>query len=87
MSEIEPIGPAETATVEVKVYRDGHLVHTQLCESAEEAAALVASWEETPGTECLVEDLSATLHDESGMEVDGTGPDEMYPTTGPADGG
>ena len=81
MSDPNPSDWSEARTVEVKVYRHGHLVHTQLCESADEAAAVVSAWEETPDTECTVEDLSATTHDESSLEVGGTGPDAGYPYT------
>lgn len=85
MSDTTPTGPAESPIVEVKVYRHDQLIHTQLCESADEATALVASWEETPGTECTVEDLSATTHDESSLEVGGTGLEGGYPNIAEAD--
>lgn len=69
MSEMKPAEFGETPTVEVRIYRHGELIDTQLCETVDEAAALVASKEETPGIECEVEDLSSTTHDESSLEV------------------
>lgn len=47
-----------TPTVEVRVYRDGHLVHRELCESDGDAADVVARWE-APGVTAEVDDLSA----------------------------
>ena len=47
-----------TPTVEVRVYRDGALVHRELCESEEESAALVEQWAEQEGVECEIDDLS-----------------------------
>jgi hypothetical protein len=47
-----------TPTLQVNVYEHGHLVTTVACESAGEAADVVAQWEEQEGIECEVEDLS-----------------------------
>jgi hypothetical protein len=58
MSDVRPQDVGETANVEVRAYRGGELVNRQLCESAEQAAALVAVWEEAEGVECEVDDLS-----------------------------
>jgi hypothetical protein len=51
-------GPAPT--VQVLVYRDGALIHRELCESAEAASDTVDEWEEEEGVECVVEDLGVT---------------------------
>ena len=39
MSELRPEDPGETPTLEVCVYRNGVLVHRELCESEADAAA------------------------------------------------
>ena len=69
----------ETPAVEVRVYRDGELVHTELCESEEQAAAIVDWWEETPGVECELYDLSAPSPDEGAAEVSPTDISDRYP--------
>jgi hypothetical protein len=51
--------PNETPTVEVRVLRDGELVHQELCETADDAALVVEHWSEMEGVECEVDDLSA----------------------------
>jgi hypothetical protein len=48
----------ETPTVEVRVFRHGELVHTELCESDEQAALVVEEWAELDGVDCEVDDLS-----------------------------
>ena len=45
-------------TLQVNVYEAGRLVTQVACESPEEAANVVAEWEEREGVECEVEDLS-----------------------------
>ncbi len=60
----------EAPTLEVRVYRDGALIHRELCESEEDAAAAVERWEEEPGVECEVEDLSASRRDVEVFEVE-----------------
>ncbi len=57
----EPFSPDElgaTPTIEVTVYRDGDLVHRELCETEAEADAVVDRWSEVDGVECQVDDLS-----------------------------
>lgn len=49
----------ESPTVEVRVYRDDDLIHRELCESAEIAAAIVASWSDVEGVRCEINDLSS----------------------------
>ena len=58
MSDIRPVDADETGAIEVCVYRDTKLIHRQLCESAEQAAAVVEAWEQDAGVECDVHDLS-----------------------------
>jgi len=58
MTQPLPQELGESPTVEVRVYRHGELTHRQLCESVEEAAAVVDAWSELDGVECEVDDLS-----------------------------
>ena len=58
----------ETPTLRVNVYRRGELVAHVLCESADEAAAVVAQWEDADGVEYELEDLSAR-HDPSDVRA------------------
>jgi hypothetical protein len=46
------------ATIEVRVFRHGTLVHSELVESEEQAALVVDSWAELDGVQCEVDDLS-----------------------------
>jgi hypothetical protein len=48
----------EAPTVEVRVFRHGELVHTELCESDEQAALVIEEWAEHDGVTCEVDDLS-----------------------------
>jgi hypothetical protein len=48
-----------TPTLQVNVYEHGRLVARVPCESPEEAAEVVAQWEEREGVECELEDLAA----------------------------
>ena len=57
MTDISQPGDG-VGTIEVRAYREGKIVHRQLCESAEDAAALVDVWEQHEGIECEVDDLS-----------------------------
>jgi hypothetical protein len=45
-------------TIEVRVYRHGVLVAETLCESEDEAAAVVDEWSEVDGVACEVDDLT-----------------------------
>jgi hypothetical protein len=58
MSDLDSLGRQESSTIEVRVYRDGSLVHTELCESEVEAMDVVDEWSEQPGVLCEVDDLS-----------------------------
>ena len=48
----------EAPTVEVRVWRHGELVHTELCESEEQASLILEDWQEMDGVRCEVDDLS-----------------------------
>lgn len=48
----------EAGTIEVRAYRGGAIVQRQLCETAEEATAIVEAWEQEEGIECEFTDLS-----------------------------
>jgi hypothetical protein len=70
----------EAPTVEVRVYRDGTLIHRELCESTETAADVVELWSEVEHVECVVDDLS--VHHRQGEILepgDEAAPDESYP--------
>ena len=77
MGEFTPSELGVSATVEVTVYRHGALVHRELCETEEEAAAIVEEWSELDGVECQVDDLS--VHHRPGDIL------EPEPDAGPAD--
>jgi hypothetical protein len=72
MSELRPADLGETPALEVRIYRDGVLVHSELCESEEDAAAVVEAWEQEPRTTCEVADLSAQRHDVELFEIEPT---------------
>lgn len=71
--------PSGTPITEVIVVRDGVEIHREPCESEQEAADIIAHWEEQPGVECLVVDLS-TGRDEGAADIDWTSPTVDYPT-------
>jgi hypothetical protein len=81
MSEIRPeeVGNPP-AIVEVRVFRDGDLVTRARCESEEEAAALVAAWEEYEHVTCEVVDFAAALSEASAFEVAPVDAGDAYPT-------
>ena len=57
----EPFAPdelGETPTIEVTVFRDGQVIHRELCETDEEATAVAEQWSETGEVECQIDDLS-----------------------------
>ncbi|MGZ4801575.1 MAG: hypothetical protein ACXVJ7_16765 [Acidimicrobiia bacterium] len=47
-----------TPTIEVTVYRDGELVHRELCETETDASAVVEQWSEFESVVCQIDDLS-----------------------------
>jgi hypothetical protein len=57
----DPFTPDElgvSPTIEVSVYRDGAVVHRELCETEREASVVVDQWNETGTVECRIDDLS-----------------------------
>ena len=51
----------QSPTIEVRAYRNGVVIHSELCESEEQAALVVDEWSEHPGVTCEVDDLSVRL--------------------------
>lgn len=47
-----------TPTIEVRVYRRGELIATELCESEAQASDIVDQWAELDGVTCEVDDMS-----------------------------
>jgi hypothetical protein len=58
MRDDTPTGFDESPTVEVIVFRDGNEIRRELCESAEQAAAVVDAWSEHEDVHCQVDDLA-----------------------------
>jgi hypothetical protein len=57
----EPFVPDElgvTPSIEVTVYRDGAVIHRELCETEAEATAVAEEWGELDAIECQIDDLS-----------------------------
>ncbi len=81
MSDVRPEDLGETPILEARAYRDGALVARELCESEEDAAAFVETWEQEPGIECEVDDLSVPSHDTEVFEVEPTDLDAYPPDT------
>jgi hypothetical protein len=50
---------AGTPTLQVNVFQHGRLVAQVTCESADDAADVVAQWEDEEAVECELEDLAA----------------------------
>lgn len=70
--------PSDTPITEVVVRRDGVEIDRHPCESEQEAADIIANWEELPGVECEVVDR-ATGRDERATDIDWTDPVIDYP--------
>ena len=58
MNGSEPVPIEGTPTVEVRIYRDGELVDTELYETIEEADAATEHWGDVEGVTFEVNDLS-----------------------------
>jgi hypothetical protein len=56
--DMDPAPPDTTPSIEVTVYRDGEVIHRELCETDLDAEAVVEQWKEVEGTEFQVDDLS-----------------------------
>lgn len=73
-----------TPTIEVSVFRHGELIERQLCESEEDAAALVEQWSELEDVTCLVDDLSFHHSPDDVLEPEPAEPVEEPYAHGPA---
>lgn len=73
----------EAPTVEVRAYRQGELIHRELCESTEAAGELAERWEELAGVECVVDDLATRHRAGQILEPDAeqVATDDVYPRT------
>lgn len=65
-------------TLEVLVFRNGDVVHRELCESEEQAAIVIEAWAELDGTTCEVRGLSDSEIDADATELDFTAPLNDY---------
>jgi hypothetical protein len=54
----ETYADSTTPRLEVRILRDGVVVQRELCETDEDAAAIVDSWADTEGVVVEVEDLT-----------------------------
>jgi hypothetical protein len=71
MTEPRGYDPASTPSIEVQVFRHGHLVLTELCDSEDDAADVIDRWSELPGVQCLIQDLSSPVRgDDALLESD-----------------
>lgn len=70
--------PGSAPITEVVVFRNGEEIFRQPCESEQEAADIIAYWEEQPGVECAVVDLT-TGRDEGAADIAWTDPAIDYP--------
>ncbi len=70
--------PSDAPITEVVVLRHGVEIHRQSCESEQEAADIIAHWEEQPGVECEVVDLT-TGREEGTADIDWTDLSLDYP--------
>lgn len=48
----------DTPTCEVRIYREGRLVHTELCDSDRAAVEIAARWDEDAAVTIEVDDLT-----------------------------
>jgi hypothetical protein len=64
----------DIGAVELRAYRAGRLVHQQLYQSAQQASAAAAEWEQLDDVECEIDDLSR----ERGLEDDA--PTDLFET-------
>jgi hypothetical protein len=57
----EPFAPDDlgvTPSIEVTVYRDGAVIHRELCETDAEASEVAEEWSELDNVECQIDDLT-----------------------------
>ena len=69
MAEQHVYNDAGSPTIEVRIYQDGTLVGTELCEDEQEAAEAVAAWEGRDGV-AVVDDLTQQEDPEDTLAVD-----------------
>lgn len=83
MTDQQPHQWDDSSTVEVRIYRGDELVHTELCESDEEATLVVEEWSERGGVRCEVDDLTIKHRPGDILEPEPavTDDDEDYPPT------
>lgn len=72
--------PSGAPITEVVVIRRGVEILRQSCESEQEAADIIAHWEEQPGVECEVVDLT-TGREEGAADIDWTDLSLDYPVS------
>lgn len=74
-------GQERSAVVEVRVYKGGQLADSRVCESEEDARALMAHWADAGDVDFEVDDLSTTHRPGDILEPDppATLPDEASP--------
>jgi hypothetical protein len=75
-------GERSTA-VAVRVYRQGHLVDSSVCESEAAANALIAHWSDVDGVEFEVDDLSTPHRPGDILEPDASSVDDHLEDTSP----
>ena len=75
----------ETPTIEVCVFRDGELLHRELCESEAEVDSTVEFWSDLDNVTFQVDDLS--YHHQPGQVLEPTPPLPADPSDGPTSGG
>lgn len=80
MTEAEALAGDQFPTIEVRVYRDGLLVHSELCETEDEALLIVDEWSEQPGVTCEVDDLSVRHRGDDVLAPEPPEPTVDYPT-------
>jgi hypothetical protein len=70
----------EALTIEVRVFRHGELIHSELCESEDQASVIVDEWAEMEGAHCEVDNLSVHHHPGQIVEPEPDEPfDDDYP--------
>lgn len=76
MTEQQPHQWDDSSTVEVRVFRGNELVHTELCESDEEATRVVEEWSELDDVRCEVDDLTIKHQPGDILEPEPIDPDD-----------
>ena len=71
-----------TPSLELRIYHDGRLIGTELCESEEDAAAAVDHWSDGSDVTFVVEDLTTPNEPEDALVSDFEGDVDGYPIAG-----